>query len=74
MVTPNFWIVIDSNGKLQKLKIADNKTDFEVETLLEVNSGKLNDIIVSPISNSAITVGDDGAVRLWDFSYKKQYY
>ncbi len=38
-----------------------------METLLEMNSGKLNDVIVSPISNCTITVGDDGAVRLWDY-------
>ena len=56
------------------MKIADNKQDFEVETLLDVNAGRLNDIITSPIQNSAITVGDDGAVRLWDFANKKEFY
>lgn len=49
MVCTGFWVVCDSNGKIQKLKIADNKQDFEVETLLEANSGRLNDIITSPI-------------------------
>jgi len=49
MVCTGFWVVCDANGKIQKLKIADNKTDFEIETLLDVNAGRLNDIITSPI-------------------------
>lgn len=65
------WIVIDGNGRVSKLIISENKQDFEIETLMETNSGKLNDLAVSPISNSAITIGDDGVVRLWDYVYKK---
>ncbi|EAS07768.2 WD repeat protein (macronuclear) [Tetrahymena thermophila SB210] len=74
LVQENFWIVIDANGRIQKIKISENKTDYEMETLLEMNSGRLNDIIVSPIQNGAITVGDDGAVRLWDYVQRKEHY
>lgn len=63
--------MIDSNGAIEKVRISDNKQDFESERVLSTNSGQLNDLIVSPISNGAITVGDDGAVRLWDFVGKR---
>lgn len=47
--------------------LSENKLDYEMETIMEMNSGRLNDLILSPVNNGAITVGDDGAVRLWDY-------
>lgn len=65
---------MDANGRILKVRLSESKHDFEMETVLDINSGKLNDIIVNPIQNSAVTVGDDGTVRLWDFVYKRQHY
>jgi hypothetical protein len=49
--------------------------DFErKEVVYRTNSGKLYDLVAAPTFNAAITVGQDGAVRLWDYVAKRQYY
>ena len=38
------------------------------------NSGSLNDVSVSDTLNCAVTIGEDGAVRLWDYINRREYY
>ena len=42
--------------------------------MFRTNAGKLYDLAAAPTFNAAITAGQDGVVRLWDFANKKQYY
>jgi WD40 repeat protein len=67
----SFWIVGDAKGKVWKVDLPD----FEKkEVVYRTNSGKLYDMATAPTFNATITVGQDGAVRLWDFVNKRQYY
>ena len=42
--------------------------------IYQTNSGKFNGIVTSETMNAAISIGDDSAVRLWDFVNKKEFY
>mmetsp|Transcript_16248 Transcript_16248/g.13872 ORF Transcript_16248/g.13872 Transcript_16248/m.13872 type:complete len:351 (-) Transcript_16248:313-1365(-) len=41
---------------------------------METNSGKLMDLAVSNRVNAAVTIGEDGAVRLWDYVKQREMY
>ena len=41
---------------------------------METNSGKFTNMVLSPITNTAVTVGTDGYVRVWDYGNKLQFY
>ena len=45
----------------------------ECSLILSTNSGKVRDLIISPNTNSAVTVGDDGVVRVWDYANKTEF-
>lgn len=45
----------------------------ECTLILATNAGKVRDLIISPNTNAAITVGDDGAVRVWDYANKQEF-
>lgn len=66
----DMWIVQDALGKIWKVKV----DDFSKTEIMETNSGKLNNMVLSPISNTAVTVGSDGYVRVWDYGNKVQFY
>jgi len=69
VVSDSFWIVADSLGKLFKIKFnGSNYKDYDIETILSTNSGKMNDMILSPILSASVTAGDDGFIRLWDYT------
>lgn len=73
-MSETYWLVQDLNGKILKLEIAENKIDFQLTVVLNANYGKLNGLAVSPIANCAITAGDDGSVRLWDYVNRREFY
>jgi len=56
------------------LEIAENKIDFQVTVILNTNYGKLSGLAVSPVQNCAITAGDDGYVRVWDYVNHREFY
>lgn len=64
------WIVQDALGKVWKMKTGD----FSKTEIMETNSGKLNNMVLSPIANTAVTVGADGYIRVWDYGNKVQFY
>ena len=66
----NLWMVQDALGKVWKLNI----TDLSKTEIMETNSGKFNSLVVSSISNIAISAGADGYVRVWDYGNKREFY
>ncbi len=56
-------MVFDQNGFIWKLKLPN----LEQELVMEVNAGKLMDLATSTKVNAAVTIGEDGALRLWDY-------
>lgn len=66
----DFWLIYDANGKIWKLKLPS----FEQELVLDTNAGKMMDLCLSNQVNAAVTIGEDGAVRLWDYVNKKETY
>ncbi len=69
-----FWVVQDAKGNLIKLEINENRVDYEATVILTTNAGKLNDMKISPLHNAAVTIGDDGGVRLWDYVNQREFY
>ena len=64
------WLLFDTNGYIWKLTLPN----LDQELVMETNSGKLMDLAVSNRINAAVTIGEDGAVRLWDFVAKRELY
>ena len=56
----NHWLVADGNGKLWKL----NSGNLLFEEILHFHSGIIYDLALSPTTNAAITLGNDGIVRI----------
>ena len=70
-----FWLVFDKTGFIWKINIPDLETqEIEKEVVMETNSGKLMDLAVSNRVNAAVTIGEDGAVRLWDYVKQREMY
>lgn len=64
------WFSVDRKGKIWKIS-----EDFlEQHVLLDFHSGKIMDIVTSPECNAAVTIGEDGSTRLWDFINQKEIY
>jgi len=70
----NFWLICDANGKIIRFELSENKKDYDTKTIKVTNSGKFLDVAVSPVSNCSITIGEDGAVRLWDYVNSREFY
>lgn len=57
-------------GALWKYHPDTDKRDL----ILTFNSGKFNDFAVSPLNNCLVSAGFDGAIRLWDYGNRKEFY
>lgn len=68
------WLIADANGNIIKLIMTEDKKDCDQTIIKKTNSGVLRDLIVSPILNCSITIGEDGVVRLWDYVNMDEYY
>ena len=66
-----FWIVGDAHGRIWKIELPDFENR---EIIFNTNSGKIHDLALSPVMNSALTVGQDGSVRLWNYVNNKLFY
>lgn len=64
------WLLVDGKGKIWRMKM----DTLEVTEIMNFNSGKVTDLVINEKQNSAITVGQDGSVKLWDFIRDKEYY
>ena len=64
------WLVQDAQGSLYKLG-AETK---EARPLLGFHAGAVYGVDTCPTSHSAVTCGQDGSVRLWDYVGKALLY
>lgn len=64
------WLVQDAKGRLWQL----NCEDLTSKILLNYHSGEIKDFALSDAYNMAVTVGEDGMVKVWDYSRKQEYY
>lgn len=69
-IESDYWIVQDALGALWKYHPETDKRDL----ILTFNSGKFNDFAVSPLNNCLVSAGYDGAIRLWDYGNRKEFY
>ena len=60
------WLIQDSEGGIFKADLESGK----VSQLLAFHSGAVTSIDTSPVGHAAVTCGDDGSVRLWDYVAK----
>lgn len=66
----DFWMVHDGHGNIFKYFPEEKRQ----ENTFKTNSGKLNGLAISHSENACATIGEDGAVRLWDYVKKKEFY
>ena len=67
------WIVQDGAGSLIRVDI-DNGEFKETRTLLSHHSGRINWVSHSHKEHLCVTAGEDGTLRLWDYTNKRQLY
>jgi WD40 repeat protein len=65
-----FWLLNDAKGCLWRLSC----NDFTATKVLEYHSGKITDMALSDAYNLAVTVAEDGHVKIWDYCRKKPIY
>ena len=70
----SYWLIQDARGKIIKLEISANKQDYTAENILVSNSGAFTDLAVPDQLNCAVSTGEDGVVRLWDYVNRREYY
>ncbi|CAD8122108.1 unnamed protein product [Paramecium sonneborni] len=66
----HFWLIGDQGGRVWRVDWETGKK----EIVYRNNSGPYLDLAPSPQLNAAITVGDDGAITLWDYVKSEQTY
>ena len=64
------WLILDGKGKLWKMMM----DTMDVVELMHFHSGMVQDLVVSHVQNSAVSIGQDGQVKLWDFIKDKEFY
>ena len=63
------WLIADGKGKIWKMNI-DN---MHVTEITHFHSKRVQDLCLPPI-NAALTVGEDGQVKLWDYVRDREFY
>jgi WD40 repeat protein len=51
-----------------------NTDDYSAQIILNYHSGPINDMAVSDAYNMALTCGNDGTIKLWDYCREQEYY
>ena len=64
------WLISDGKGMIWKLMMANN----EVQLVFNFHSKRIMDLAVPSSINAALTLGEDGQAKLWDFIRDKQFY
>ena len=64
------WLIGDGKGKIWKMMIET----MEVKLVTSFHSKRVRDLSVPHSINAALTLGEDGHVKLWDFVKDKQFY
>mmetsp|Transcript_35625 Transcript_35625/g.54476 ORF Transcript_35625/g.54476 Transcript_35625/m.54476 type:complete len:238 (+) Transcript_35625:896-1609(+) len=64
------WYIQDANGRMYSMN-----HDSEIYTeVYSFHMGAINDLIMSPSHNYAVTIGENGNVKVWDYARKKVGY
>ena len=64
------WLIQDAKGRLWQL----DAKDYQATVIREFQSGAITDIALSDTFNMAITTGEDGLVKVWDYLREKPLY
>ena len=64
------WLIADGHGKIWKLPF----DTMEAIEITSYHSKKVTDLAIPQSLNSAITLGEDGQVKLWDFVMDRKFY
>jgi len=64
------WLINDVKGRLWKV----SSDDFSAKILFEYHSGEITDLAMSDAYNMAVTCGEDGMVKVWDYTRAEAYY
>lgn len=68
------WVVQDLSGTLWRIGSDFSSGPPTPEKLATGHSGAINGLAVSPKHHFAVTAGEDGSVRCWDYVDKKELY
>lgn len=66
----SFWLVGDQGGRVWRVDWENEKS----EIVYKSNSGPQYDLALSHQMNAAISVGDDGGIRLWNYVNNELFY
>ena len=60
------WVILGAAGCLWRIDdtLADGR---RAKTLMKFHSGRIHDVVSSPVDHFAATAGQDGTVRCWDY-------
>jgi len=61
------WLVQDARGRIWKVDCED----YTSEIITDFHSGAITDMAISDFCNMAVTVGEDGNIKVWDYVRQK---
>jgi WD40 repeat protein len=64
------WLIGDGRGKIWML----NNETKDYKPILRFHSGKVMDLALSQDTNSAVSIGNDGCLKLWDYTKSMEVY
>jgi WD40 repeat protein len=64
------WLINDVRGRLWRV----NPEDFSAKVVFEYHSGEITDMAMSDAYNMALSCGEDGMVKVWDYTRAEAYY
>ncbi len=67
---PDHWIIADGKGKLWTF----NTETREHKEILHFHSGRIMDMAICKDANAAVSLGADGATKLWNFAKSAEVY
>jgi len=67
---PDHWLIQDGKGRIWNL----NTETKEYKEVLHFHSGRISDLILNNETNAGISLGSDGAIKLWDYTKSMEVY
>lgn len=65
----NKWYIQDKNGGIY---VMDHDSDGIYRNVYNFHKGAIMDVVCSPTHNYAMSLGEDGLVKVWDYAKKDQ--
>ena len=66
----NKWYIQDANGRIY---VMDHDSEIYRE-ITQFHKGAINDIVCSPSHNYAVSLGEDGLIKVWDYANRTDPY